>query len=789
MRSLPEGANDPVLGWAPITLFSGAPKGGRGGTAMAQPVRSLLVCIILAALFGCAPPDESATSDQAPLGLDREQLWNFITTGDVGSDQPTGQLPEKPHYETWALFPGPADNPDEFLNKRLGLPVHGRWVTVYANPVAEQYVREYLATVDAGDGEVPPADLPIGSIIVKVNYGSVQEVDVIAQAPDPAVLTIAYKPSEDFCQGGVLYNGTDCLGGNWMWAFYGLEGVVNGILLKREGQDKPVASNTQAFCINCHDPGSRTDYLRGLQRIATVAAHERGPVSNPAPPPDVHDDDPFCESIALSPDLPVDVALDPASIEAPLRQKMFDCFSWRTFVALNWPALEAQRGEPDRSKSFGDITDGVDTVWETYKATWELFQPQNVKWDPTQRGNPAGEWSSPRLLPPACPTDPDVPVIAHVTKTASRFPDNVNESGQAFAGSFGTLTDRNGNFVRYQVLFNEKQFDFLLPNAATVKLTPSGPDGGAATYVPDGASEVKSSWKVLCMDEGCQPRDHPEDYYSRDVLFFDAEKGTCEPQVVGLTGLHVIVKTFWAPQWIWATFEHESNSPTGPSGENTFSFYDPSCQPTDGFVFTACSTQPFLAPKRLPDGTLVGDPCCPSHELNRFSTIGFGDQPNQVTRLDEIGGSGLNVRFADAISTATSGSSPFSNYVLVNTQWPFHGRRPADPQTGELYVNHRLCPSQQDIGSDPLRPIETFPTDCYTMVPTFLRNTSMETYMQTWVEMDGHAVQVSNRSCMGCHASGNDFSYVWLDAVEQPVCIDDPANGIACAETLVRAGS
>lgn len=118
----------------------------------------------------------------------------------------------------------------------------------------------------------------------------------------------------------------------------------------------------------------------------------------------------------------------------------------------------------------------------------------------------------------------------------------------------------------------------------------------------------------------------------------------------------------------------------------------------------------------------------------------------------------------------------------MNTQWPFHGRRPAAQAGDPLYVNNQLCAGQQDISSDPLRSIDEFPSDCYTMVPSFLRNTSMETYMATYVERDNHAVQVSNRSCMGCHASGSDFSYLWLDAVEQIVCIDDPANGCKCEQ-------
>ena len=89
-----------------------------------------------------------------------------------------------------------------------------------------------------------------------------------------------------------------------------------------------------------------------------MIAHRQGPISNPELPPAAPSGDPFCLDIALSPDLPGDVALDPASLEPEERQLMFDCLAWRTFVALNWPAQTEYRGQPDRSKDLGHITNG-----------------------------------------------------------------------------------------------------------------------------------------------------------------------------------------------------------------------------------------------------------------------------------------------------------------------------------------------------------------------------------------------------------------------------------------------
>src|SRR5262245_61444244 len=48
----------------------------------------------------------------------------------------------------------------------------------------------------------------------------------------------------------------------------------------------------------------------------------------------------------------------------------FDNFSWRAFIALNWPSLTgaANRGLPDRSKK---LADPGPRVWETYKSRYE----------------------------------------------------------------------------------------------------------------------------------------------------------------------------------------------------------------------------------------------------------------------------------------------------------------------------------------------------------------------------------------------------------------------------------
>src|SRR4051794_28807186 len=76
----------------------------------------------------------------------------------------------------------------------------------------------------------------------------------------------------------------------------------------------------------------------------------------------------------VSPDIPADPDFSTFAGEAgtvPIAQ--FDDYSWRTFIALNWPAkpLGANaRARPDTGKKFGDPA-AERTVWETWKTDFE----------------------------------------------------------------------------------------------------------------------------------------------------------------------------------------------------------------------------------------------------------------------------------------------------------------------------------------------------------------------------------------------------------------------------------
>ncbi len=751
---------------------------------------SILTAVLLPGVVS-AQPASPRTSDPVQL---RQQLWNLINNGDTRRFQTPGILAASPFYRQtsgsrppWHLFPASGLQPaDAFLNRRLGLPVHGRWVSTYVNVVSFECLKNRVGCAPANAQQVR---LAAGAIVVKENYSNVSSPRTVAQRLTPGVITVLWKPFAGYCGSRLPYNGPrrdlpegpDCLGGEWLYAFYILQNPhLDEAGVRRYDALVTADDNAQGFCINCHAPAFRADYLRGL--LAQWRQTIPGTPQMDEPAVEELSGEPFCRgTLMLTPELPTDVALDPKSILSPdLRQQMFDCFSWRSFVALNWPGRWDRRGEPDRGRSFGSFAGPeAPAVWQTYRATWEVFQPERgPSWVPPSQFN------GPRPVPQGnnCPAGTDAlavtrPVLTMISKSrvGGRDGDIGNETGQAFAGQFGTLADRNGRLVRYEVSMNAAEFAYLVNNgfARNASLTPGGPRGVDASF-PDGSVEVKAAWKELCLDRGCIVRDDPSRYFTRPVLIYDEASRSCDPKprLMGLVGLHIAQKTPRAPQWIWSTFEHVDNVPSlaGDEVDPEVSlaparFNDPSCRAQENF----CFWRPFLAGMGLNPS-----PCCPNVTLNRFPGFGFFDPDgrptsNQLTRLDPIQGSGLNQRFQQVFASSTLADTPFRYYVLVSTQWPLNGRdaigRP----------NTRRCSFTSDDGE---RPQQVGP-NCYTLVPEVLRNSVIESYMADYYnDMRGRPVQRSNRSCMGCHGdAGTDFSYIFLDAVEQRVPIQVAPGG------------
>lgn len=725
-----------------------------------------------ALLSACAPVPPPAAAGLDPTDS-REKLIAYVTAP-VG---PSGAA----RYQSWPLFPRSG------VGDPLGLPVHGRYTTVFVNKIALAAAERWLAAGTLGKF----VDFPAGSIVVKANTFADP-----AKLPDkpPGVLTIMYKPGiEGYCQTGDYWSEGGCYGGEWMFVFY-------------EVPDGPLAANTQRdfaddvvprdFCVTCHAGGADDDYLRSLQRLRRAAQPATRPGAPVGEPPVDPIGDPFCERAVLDWRLPADVAIDPTTIAEPSqRQRMFDCLSWRSFIALNWPVEAGERGVPDRTaKLWNPARDGYragsstrdpadfhprERVWESYKEVYELFQTGagRFDWDPSRRQPPLA-WNDPPPDPvgEGCDAVDGGKVLMMVHKNRTPLPSNsgappprpgegvINESVQAFAGQFGVLVDQNRKLVRYDVRFNRSEYEFILANgyATTADVTPGGPANvpGTQLTLPDnrdpeygrwgGAIELKGSWRELCLDStSCPVPDDPTRYFTESVWVYEANDqgtGSCRPALMGLVGMHIAHKTHWAPQWVWSTFEHVDLVPEDPDapGDKATALFDPACAAKAPSL--GCENKPFLA----------ADPCCPNVPFDKDEFGNF--TPNQVTRLQSIGAEAAEL---NSTFSGLAAGSPFENYILIDTQWPFRGRVPDNPEL--IYT--RPCNANVLRGH--------LDADCYTIVPQFLRNTSMESFMASYLRPGRPLHQFSNRGCMNCHGeAGADFSYLWLDAVNQRVRSD-----------------
>jgi hypothetical protein len=319
--------------------------------------------------------------------------------------------------------------------------------------------------------------------------------------------------------------------------------------------------------------------------------------------------------------VPTDVCIPSGFGGNPIQY--FDDFSWRSFVALVWPALNGQRGAPDTSQSVGG---SGPRVFETYKMLHELFHTD---------GSAPTAWNS--YDPPkfnACNVQMQYGdlVLASFSKFA-----NLGQAG--FGSLVGPLVAQNTTYVRYETGFNQSEFNQIV-----------GPQWYLRANLPasltfqNGSIDIKSAW----IDMSNMP--NPQRYYTRSAWLLDPATGNCSKATVGLVGLHIVQKTPSRPQWIWTTFEQVDNVPPAQAGApGSFGFNDGSATPMP-------SANPYtLDPLPIPT-----------------------PPPFNVTRTLPVNPS---TQKTNALYQAALAGTPWQFYQLTMTQWPIPANSPSLPGT------------------------------------------------------------------------------------------------------------
>lgn len=413
----------------------------------------------------------------------------------------------------------------------------------------------------------------------------------------------------------------------------------------------------------------------------------------------------------------------------------FDNFSWRAFVALNWPALTdaAHRGEPDRSKALGDPGP---RVWETFKSRYEVFQQ-----DADGRALVPSPWVSYQAKNP-CGAEVD-----NRTKTLGSFTPfaDFNQAGFAIGQLANPLVAQNRTYTRFEVRFDREEFNSIVDHKWYIRR--NLPTVRRPGTFNTGSVQIKAAWRILT--DWDTPTVRERYYVVKDALVVDVSGSlktgipVCSRQDVALVGLHVVVKTTYRPQWIWSSFEHVDNVP--PIGKANarepdardagvpYSYNDPDKSqselepPADSPALMPISAN--NPPKEHPD-------------------------PMQVIRLQPINAETMAMNRA-YWALPEIRHSVWANYMLVLTQWPTVTQPPGPDNDGLPFP-----------GGSP-RPHG--PLDFYQLANRIgepnpnVANTTMETYRQT-----------TSASCMACHhlvsnALGRDFvAFMALDAGKPP---------------------
>ncbi len=420
----------------------------------------------------------------------------------------------------------------------------------------------------------------------------------------------------------------------------------------------------------------------------------------------------------LAPGFPCNVDLRAVGTAANVHQEQryFDILAWQSFVAVMWPTADGRILQPE-------LTSPGLPRWEYWKESYQVYR---------DTGQTPAPWNAPRSEAPVCKSvpgfDPKIPVLYRTSKLKSMSaPATVSdEIDQAFTYP---LVDQSGNLVRYEVLMNHPEFQYLIDNTlyningqiafaakgSSVQF-PSGDNRTLAT----GAIELKIAWKILT------PEDPAGRYYERRAYVAN-ENGTCSLETVGMVGMHISHKTNDNKQWVWTTIEQIDNVATDQlemvkTRDGSTAVLNPS------FNNPGCPTCPVnVLPEKLADGT---------------------QPPTQVTRvvpIEKITGQ-LNRQVQGLLAQA---GSVLRYYEVVGTQWP---------------TNQDSAPATPSQTSDPADPaslqIDNKPGGL--PHPVYLTNSTMETYLQkgnqiAQLEIQGFPFNETpvfgTESCMGCHYS------------------------------------
>lgn len=379
-------------------------------------------------------------------------------------------------------------------------------------------------------------------------------------------------------------------------------------------------------------------------------------------------------------------------------------------------------------------------TWASWSSTADLLDQQTP--------GPSGS----RFIPPACATlhsqNPSLRVIDQVGKVN----DSVFEAGDT--GSTRTYTwtgsgersngvglsgdpvvAANGTFLRYEILINPTEYDWVVANGLYKASTLESWNGDL--IFPDGSITIKNAW----MELGDLPADQ---FHTEDLLIYtpgsllESSDDACEKKTMALVGQHLATKTSANPGWTWATFEHVYAAPdcTGSMPDANTGGTNTTCpdSSTKSSQLSGSTFSSYLLNPTQCSGGCAGCNTKPSYNCQPGSTGADTSYCVDASPNSSAGTSQLCRQVAPSVYRDAAGEnqSTLSNsqYLLIATQW--------FPNGGSGDINNAPTVRLQS-NRDGIKPASVPDSAGGTLTKSVLGNTTMESYERS--------------NCMGCHSS------------------------------------
>lgn len=465
--------------------------------------------------------------------------------------------------------------------------------------------------------------------------------------------------------------------------------------------------------------------------------------------------------------LPADLDVE---IPSQAQDSDFMAFAWSHFLALNAPEMGGQIS----------VTGDNPTQWSKWSSTADLLNQTGP--------GPSGS----RFYPQVCTTIPNYQQYRVIQQTG-KVDDSFLEA-QVGGLSEHPVIDAAGHFLRYEILISPAMYDQIVAEGWNKAEVLNGLEdnvvfacgdqsytGGDPSDPRMGAIAIKVAWR----DASGIPAELAPTFHTEELLVFtpsyrnSSGVETCELKTMAMVGMHIGHKTVKQPNWVWATFEHLLNAPdctSLPPGPGTqqanmscptevteeFSFASSACTQAGDQTCAPCNTPPAhngvqcVNPFVDPDGTmgwcldLPPNPVGGISRLCRQVPVGIGHCTDNAAPCDDDqdcasgatceanypAANAQNAACVAAIENAAggSGSSPWSHYQLISSQWEANSYDTCQNAAAVIAstpngpVNQSVLREQVvlsvNAGTNTTRPI--------------LGNTSMESY--------------DRANCLGCHA-------------------------------------